>query len=139
MITEDFIRKLTEEAVAQLGTKATPANIQAVVDRAVQNLDRTRGTVVSSNSGRIMLTAYGYNSPGVLAAITKILADHNCDVLDMTQKLLQEFFTLMMLVDITNSPADFSKIQNDLGALSERMKLRILVQHEDVFNAMHRI
>lgn len=93
----------------------------------------------TTDSGRIMLTAYGYNSPGILAAITEILSKHQCDILDMTQKLLQEFFTLMMLVDITNSPSDFSTIQSELNALNERMKMRVIVQHVDVFNAMYRI
>lgn len=139
MTDQDILLSLTLEAVRQLGASATPENVRNVVQRAVRNLERKPGDAMSPDSGRIMLTAYGYNSPGILAAITQVLAKHNCDILDMTQKLLQEFFTLMMLIDITNSPADFNTIQADLGRLSESMKMRILVQHEEVFNAMHRI
>lgn len=142
MVSEDVIRKLTLEAIEQLGANATTANVQRVVKQAVEKLEqRADGAVpnASSDSGRIILTAYGYNAPGIIASITEILARHRCDILDMTQKLLQEFFSLMMIVDITNSPSAFLQLSEELSALSQRMGIRILVQHEEIFNAMHRI
>lgn len=142
MVSEDAIRKLTLEAIEQLGANATTANVQRVVKQAVEKLEQRTGTATpnaSSDSGRIILTAYGYNAPGIIASITEILARHRCDILDMTQKLLQEFFSLMMIVDITNSPSAFQQLSDELSALSRKMGIRILVQHEEIFNAMHRI
>jgi len=140
MVSEDVIRKLTLEAIEQLGPQATTTNVQRVVQTAVNRLESSPAQrPPSQDSGRIIITAYGYNAPGIIAAITEVLARHQCDILDMTQKLLQEFFTLIMIVDITKSPTQYASIGEELSTLGERLKMRILVQHEDVFNAMHRI
>ncbi len=140
MASEELIRQLTLEAIRQLGPNAAPQHIESVVRSAAAAAEvQAPRMPVPTSSSRVMITAYGYNEPGILAAITQVLAQHRCDVLDMTQKLLQEFFTLMMLVDLGNSPSEFTALQQDLAALGERIRMRILVQHEDVFNAMHRI
>ena len=140
MISEELIRKLTLEAIEQLGAQATTANVQRVVRTAVARYEGGNAAAPSPAAPtRIIVTAYGYNSPGIIASITEVLARHRCDILDMTQKLLQEFFTLMMIVDLGNSPSEFSAVHDELSALGEKHRMRILVQHEEVFDAMHRI
>ena len=141
MLSEDLIRKLTLEAIEQLGEQATTANVQRVVQTAVTRMEAGSNPLLNTgaSSSRIMITAYGYNAPGIIHGITEILARHRCDILDMSQKLLQEFFTLMMLVDIGRSESEYATVFEELSALGTRLNIRVLVQHEDVFNAMHRI
>jgi ACT domain-containing protein len=142
MISEDVIRRITLEAIEQLGTQATSINVQRAVERAVSNLERAGGAAsqaASAESGRVIITAYGVNHPGIIARVSDTLARHRCDILDMTQKLLQEFFTLIMIVDITNSPSQFAAVSEELARIGSELGIRVLVQHEDVFNAMHRL
>jgi ACT domain-containing protein len=138
MLTEEVIRSLTLEAIEQLGPQATTANVQRVVRTAAARLEGN-GDHPAADAGRIIVTAYGVNRPGIIASITGVLARHECDILDMTQKLLQEYFTLMMIVDVRNARTEFTTIHDELAALGDEHGMRILVQHEDVFNAMHRI
>lgn len=143
MISEDVIRRITLEAIEQLGTQATTINVQRAVERAVSNLERTGPAMpqlpASAESGRVIITAYGVNHPGIIARVADTLAQHRCDILDMTQKLLQEFFTLIMIVDITNSPSQLATVAEDLTRIGSELGIRILAQHEDVFNSMHRL
>ncbi len=68
-----------------------------------------------------------------------MLAKNGCDILDLTQKLMQEFFTIMLLVDISESQVPFEHIKNELIQKGEELDLKVIVQHEEIFNAMHRI
>lgn len=114
MIDKDTIRELTAEAIAQLGKGATEEQVQAVVLNAIHKLESGSG-----DTSRVIMTAYGKNAPGIVARITHILARNGCDVLDLTQKLLQEFFTIMVLVDVANATAPLSAIQSELRSLGD--------------------
>lgn len=140
-LTEDDIRKITLNAINELGEKATPALVKKVVGKAVEDLKSASPEMPKSDtsSGRVILTAFGLNKPGVVAAITKSLGDSECDIHDLSQKLMDDFFTMIMVIDISNSPKDLKGIQDDMSAISERLKIKIYLQHEDIFRNMHRI
>ena len=104
-LDEKDIRQLTEETVKQLGSSATPELVESVVKEAINRIKSGNNQpaidpsplkkAVSQQSGnRIIITAFGKNRVGILAGLTGILAKHKCDILDLTQKLLQEFFFL---------------------------------------------
>lgn len=93
----------------------------------------------TTSPGRIILATFGRNRPGVVAAISTVLAECNCDVADITQKILQEFFSMIMIVDLTNSTTDFAGLRERLRDVESRLGVTIVAQHEDVFRAMHRI
>ena len=140
-LTEEELRKITLSAIEELGEKATPENVKQVVSKAVEKYgaeDSTSGEAVK-DSGRIILTSFGMNKPGVVAAITQAFSDASCDIQDISQKLMGEFFTMIMVVDITNSEKDMSGIQEDMNKVSDELKIKIYLQHEDVFRNMHRI
>jgi ACT domain-containing protein len=52
---------------------------------------------------------------------------------------MDEFFTMIMIVDISNSPKDFREIQEDMSKIAGEMNIKIFLQHEDIFRSMHRI
>lgn len=79
------------------------------------------------------------NEPGIVAAITKALSDAKCDIQDISQKIMEEFFTMIMIVDITHSPRDFKELQEEMKSIAENLKIKIYLQHEDVFRMMHRL
>jgi len=140
-ITEDEIRRITLEAVKELGDKATPDIVKSVVEKSIENFSKTNkeniGTEITS--GRIILTSFGLNSSGIIALITKTLSDFKCDIRDLSQKIMDEFYTMIMVIDITNSPNDLKEIQDAMKKVAEELKVKIYIQHEDVFRFMHRI
>ena len=88
---------------------------------------------------RAVISVIGKDRVGIIAGVTKILAEANINILDISQTIMQEIFTMMMLVDLTESCIHFTKLSEDLQHLGAEMGLSIQIQHEDIFNAMHRI
>lgn len=143
-LTDAQIKQITDAAVRELGQSASKEKVAQIVSQVVKEIERGAPTIAlsgseSSSSGRIIVTSYGKNSPGILYNITKVLHDTHCDVLDVSQKILQEFFTLIMIVDITTSKEDFYSIKTKLNDASDKIGVQIHVQHEDIFKSMHRI
>lgn len=93
----------------------------------------------ASDHNRVIVATFGRNRPGVAAALTGVLAEYNCDIADITQKILQEFFSMIMIVDITNCTVDFPALREKFAEIEARLGVTVVAQHEDVFRAMHRI
>ncbi|MFH1196092.1 MAG: ACT domain-containing protein [bacterium] len=141
-LAENEIRNLTLAAIAELGENATPDQVKKVVQKSAEKLLSSSinpSEKFEASAGRIILTAFGLNQVGVVASITNSFSESKCDLQDITQKLLGDFFTLIMIVDITNSPKDMRDIQNDMSIIAERLNIKIYLQHEDIFRTMHRI
>jgi len=141
-LTEDELRKLALIAIEELGEKATPDAVKKVVGSIVDKVDINESisySTIEKNSGRIIITAFGMNKPGIVAAVTKALGETKCDIQDITQKLMNEFFTMIMIVDITNSDLDFKGIQDILNNVAQTLTIKIYCQHEDIFRNMYRI
>ncbi|HZJ87298.1 MAG TPA: ACT domain-containing protein, partial [Erysipelothrix sp.] len=64
---------------------------------------------------------------------------HNINVLDINQSILGEFFNMIMVVDIENSDIEFEKIAKVLNELADELNVKIQIQHESIFQSMHRI
>ena len=93
----------------------------------------------SVSTGQVILTSFGLNKPGVIAAITTALSEANCDISDLSQKLMGDFFTMIMIVDTSNSDLSLNDIQNEMKKISDEMNIKIMLQHEEIFRGMHRI
>lgn len=139
-LSEDEIRKITFDAINELGDKATPEAVKELVRKRVESMggdykfEKGDGT-----SGRVILTSFGLNHPGIVAGVTKALSDANCDIQDLSQKLLGDFFTMIMVIDITSSQKDLKEIQEEMNKIAMTLRIKIYLQHEDVFRYMHRI
>ncbi|WHH61281.1 ACT domain-containing protein [Petroclostridium sp. X23] len=88
---------------------------------------------------RAVITVLGNDRVGIIAAISNILADCNVNILDISQTIMQDIFTMIMLVDISSMEVDFSKLSDQLEKKGRELGLSIRIQHEDIFNSMHRI
>ncbi len=140
-ISEEEVRKLTFDAISELGDGATPDAVKEAVRKKVETMSGGEAKFFKSNSssGRVILTSFGLNHPGIVAGVTKALGESNCDIQDLTQKLMGDFFTMIMVIDITESPKDLKQIQEEMNKVAEELKVKIYLQHEDVFKFMHRI
>lgn len=145
-LIETEIRKIAEQAISKLGDLATPANIERVVHETVKRLNDESSSPehdfqkpASSGNNRVIVTAFGKNSKGILAGLTTCLAETKCDIIDLSQKILKEFFTIMLLVDITGADLSFEEIKDKLVETGERFNLKVIIQHEQIFKTMHRV
>lgn len=140
-VSEEEIRKITFEAISELGDKATPEAVKELVRTRVQSIsgNEPKFKPEDISSGRVILTSFGLNHPGIVAGVTKALGDNNCDIQDLSQKILGDFFTMIMVIDISNSPKDLKEVQEEMNRVAGELKIKIYLQHEDVFRFMHRI
>ncbi len=139
--SEEEIRKITFDAISELGDKATPETVKEAVRKKVESIPGGEAKFSKSfaSSGRVILTSFGLNHPGIVAGVTKALGDSNCDIQDLTQKLMGDFFTMIMVIDITESPKDLKEVQEEMNKVADELKIKVYLQHEDVFKFMHRI
>lgn len=88
---------------------------------------------------RAVVTVMGIDKPGIIAKVSTCLSECGVNILDINQTIMQDIFTMVMLVDITNSKVDFSETAGRLEEVGREMEVQITFQHEDIFNSMHRI
>ncbi len=88
---------------------------------------------------KAIITVVGRDAVGILAKVSAVCADNNANIIDVTQSVLKDIFTMVMLVDITDLKSDFSALQQDLYDLGDRIAMKIHVMHEDIFSSMHHI
>ena len=84
-----------------------------------------------------MITVTGVDHPGIVAAVTTELAKLNVNIEDISQTILQDFFTMIMIVDV--SGVKRSEVQKALDRAADKQKVKIIMQHEDLFRFMHRV
>ncbi len=87
---------------------------------------------------RAVVSVIGKDQVGIIAKVTNVLADNNVNILDISQTILQDFFTMMMLVDVSGIE-NLDSLQQKFDGISEEMGLKINIQLEEIFQAMHRI
>ena len=88
---------------------------------------------------RAFITVIGKDRVGIIAAICTLLSEQNVNILDISQTLFQDSFTMIMQVDLTQSACPFDELAAKLTELGSGLELTIRIQREEIFNAMHRI
>ena len=88
---------------------------------------------------KAIVTVLGKDSVGIIAAVCALLGQYNVNVLDISQTILQDYFTMVMMVDLSGCSATFADLAAALESAGEERGLSIRIQREDIFNAMHRI
>lgn len=88
---------------------------------------------------RAVITVIGRDRVGIIARISGILADRQVNILDISQTIMQDMFTMMMLVDISGTSVSFSELSDHLEKSGGELGLSVRIQHEDIFNSMHRV
>ncbi|HHV30441.1 ACT domain-containing protein [Acetivibrio mesophilus] len=88
---------------------------------------------------RAVITVIGKDKIGIIAGISNILANCSVNILDISQTTMQDVFTMVMLVDISKLSVQFAELSEQLENKGVEMGLSVKIQHEDIFNSMHRI
>ncbi len=88
---------------------------------------------------RVIVTVVGQDKVGIIAKVATTLSDHRVNILDISQTILGEFFTMIMIADISRCTVKFEEFQGILRNAGEEIGVQINAQHEDIFKFMHRI
>lgn len=86
-----------------------------------------------------IITVLGKDRVGIIAKVCSYLSQNNMNILDISQTIVQGYFNMMMIVDISNNDKSFGELVEDLDSIGKELDVVIKLQHEDIFNAMHRI
>lgn len=93
----------------------------------------------ASAESRIVIAVIGQDRPGIMAGVTAVLARRSANILDVSQTIMSDLFTMVMLVDIKGVRVPFATLKADLEGHGREAGLSIIVQHEEIFKAMHRV
>jgi len=88
---------------------------------------------------KAIITVIGHDKVGIIYKVSGILAEAKINILDISQTIMQDMFTMIMLVDIKDSSYSMEEITKKLDDAGNELGVSIKIQHEDVFNSMHRI
>ena len=88
---------------------------------------------------KAFVTVIGKDKPGIIAKVSTVLAENNVNIEDISQTILQDNFTMLMFCSLDESKLSLKTLGSKLSELGEEIGVSIRVQHEDIFNAMHKI
>lgn len=88
---------------------------------------------------KAIVTVIGKDQVGIIAGVCALLSERQVNVLDISQTILQDYFTMIMLVDVGEAAVPFAQLKDELAAAGQAQGLDIRIQREDIFNAMHRL
>ena len=88
---------------------------------------------------KAIVTVVGKDKVGIIAGVYTRLASFNVNVLDVSQTVMQGYFTMMMAVDVSNATLPLAELARELEENGKEMGLAIRLQREDIFEAMHRV
>ena len=98
--------------------------------------DREKENTIMS---KIIITIVGQDRVGIVAKTCNYLAENNINILDITQTILQEYFNMMMIVDISRAEKSFDDMAKELAEVGREIGVTIHCQREEIFTSMHRI
>ena len=88
---------------------------------------------------KAIVTVVGKDRVGIIASVCTLLAEFNVNVLDISQTVMQGYFTMMMATDVSACSVPLADLVTRIEDIGKKMGLSIRVQREDIFEAMHRI
>ncbi len=88
---------------------------------------------------KAILSVIGKDKLGIIASVSKELSDLKINIEDISQTIMQDYFTMIMLVDTSKCTLPFDEVTKRLSELGKKSNLDIRLRHEDIFNAMHKL
>ena len=88
---------------------------------------------------RVIVTVVGKDTVGIIARLCTYMAEHNVNILDISQTIVSGFFNMMMIVDTAAATAPFDVLATELEACGQELGVVVKCQREEIFDSMHRI
>ena len=145
MANEELIYKITRAVYGRLGTQADERTVEALVmdvyraiEPALGEGGRTKGEG-EGRADRLIVSVFGTDHPGIVAAVSQILAEGRCSIIDINQTVVQGKFAMVIVADISRAGESVTALKDRFRGEGDRLGVHIYAQREDLFNAMHRI
>jgi ACT domain-containing protein len=155
MADEELIYRITRAVYGRLGAGADERAVENLVTdiyRAIEPVvgGGPNGSAPAGQSGegsagaggaagRLVVSVFGVDHPGIVAAVAQILAESDCSIIDINQTVVQGKFAMVIIADSSRARASVSELKERFRAEGQRLGVRIYAQREDLFNAMHRV
>lgn len=88
---------------------------------------------------KAVITVLGKDRVGIIASISTVLSDHAVNILDISQTILQDYFTMIMLVELDSERIALAELSDHLNVAGATLGVQVRLQHDDIFTAMHRV
>ena len=150
MANEELIYRITRAVYGRLGAQADERTVEALVmdvyraiEPAVGGGGRGAGAAgvgaAEGRADRLIVSVFGVDHPGIVAAVSQILAEARCSIIDINQTVVQGKFAMVIVADISRAGESVAALKERFRGEGERLGVHIYAQREDLFNAMHRI
>ena len=88
---------------------------------------------------KVIISVLGKDAVGIIAKVCNHLAENNISIMDISQTIIQGYFNMMMIVDMTYSSTELADLQKDMDVIGEQVGGQIKCHREEIFNKMHRV
>src|SRR5215213_2321784 len=144
MANEELIYRITRAVYGRLGAQADERTVEALVMDVYRAVEPALGGGRASGKSegradRLLVSDFGTDHPGIVAAVSQILAEAGCSIIDINQTVVQSKFAMVIIADISGAKESATALKDRFRGEGERLGVRIYAQREDLFNAMHRI
>jgi len=150
MADEELIYRITRAVYGRLGAQADERTVEALVMDVYRAVEPAVGGGAGGGRGeagakaegradRLVVSVFGVDHPGIVAAVSQILAEAGCSINDINQTVVQGKFAMVIIADISGARETVTALKDRFRGEGERLGVRIYAQREDLFNAMHRI
>jgi ACT domain-containing protein len=148
MTEEQIIYEITKAVFSRLGTsvqRATVEDLVADVYRAVRPAISAASEAPASKADdrgsqdRIIISVFGLDRPGIVSAVSSVLADADCSIVDINQTVVGGKFAMVLVADSRRSTTGVAELKDRFREAGQRLGVNIYAQREDLFIAMHRV
>jgi ACT domain-containing protein len=143
MPNQDLLYKISSDIFAELGDNFDEKKAENLVTRIYQTVEpfiaNTSESVKHGSANRIVVSVFGKDHAGIVSKVTEILAETTCSIIDINQTLVGGKFAMVIVANTTDASETVASLKEKFRLAGEALGVRIYVQREDLFNAMHRI
>jgi len=129
VIDQDKLHAITDKIIEKLSALVTPDELALLKMISKEKTDKEMAVV----------SVIGQDSVGIVAEVTKILAENNANIESMTQSIVSGYFALILTIDVSSIKSSIDNLQQLMDAIADKKNLKIYIQHENIFRSMNRI
>ncbi len=147
MADQELIYRITRAVYGRLGAQADERTVEALVTDVYRAVEPALASAAEGGAeggaegraDRLIVSVFGTDHPGIVAAVSQILAEARCSIIDINQTVVRGKFAMVIVADIARAGESVAALKERFRGEGERLGVRIYAQREDLFNAMHRI
>ncbi|MCL1865446.1 MAG: ACT domain-containing protein [Spirochaetes bacterium] len=128
-IDKDKLHSIADKIIGELSTLVTPSELVLLKMLSEEK----------TNKEMAVVSVIGQDSVGIVAEVTRILAENHANIESMTQAIVSGYFALILTIDVSSIKVTIDKLQQLMDAAADKKNLKIYIQHEDIFKSMNRI